>query len=309
MFEKYKTNEIFKIYNNILLRDPSQNELESYVHNFNPDLIKQKLLSSDERSKILQSYDNTPLLESPRDLPKNTIIDFWDTDTEDKFNAREKKYGKKWYWFKKKVSYKINKLGYRMKQFEEIDTNNCIAVFGCSHTVGVGINNEDTWSYKIAKNMNCDLINASIPGGSNDLMLINLIKLLKKIKPKLIVMSWTSLLRKSFWNNGNVIMHILNGAIFDKDKIWEPSFNNYVKNDIQHQWEFKLLKDTVDLLCKFANIPVWHITMWDMFSFDKSIEKFIWHKPDSELKPAARDTVHPSIELNNNIYNFWLKRK
>ena len=28
------------------------------------------------------------------------------------------------------------------------------------------------------------------------------------------------------------------------------------QNNIQHQWEFKLLKDKVDLLCKFANIPV-----------------------------------------------------
>ncbi len=83
-----------------------------------------------------------------------------------------------------------------MKEFNNIDYNNCMAVFGCSHTVGIGINNEDTWSYRIAKDKGLDLINAAVPGGSNNLMVINLVRLLKTVKPKYIVMSWTSLLRK-----------------------------------------------------------------------------------------------------------------
>lgn len=311
MFKKYKVNHIFKLYNDILLRNPTQHELKNCVHNFTPEIIKQKLLSSDERNKVLQLYDDTILLDIPRNLPKDTVVDFWDTDTEERYYQLKNEIGQNWFWFNKKITYKINKLGYRMKELNEIDTNNCIAVFGCSHTVGIGINNEDTWSYKIAKNMNCDLINAAVPGGSNNLMVINLIKMLKKIKPKLIIMSWTSLLRKSFWKNGNVVMwgQFPSGVCLDKDKIWETSYNNYMDNDIQHHWDFKLLKDQVDLLCKFANIPVWHITMWDMFSFDKSIDKFVWHSPNPSLEQTARDGWHPSIELNNNIYNYWLQRK
>jgi len=311
MFKKYRVNQIFKLYNNILLRDPTQDELQKSVHNFKPELLKENLLSSLERCRIVKSYDDTILLNIPRNLPRNTIINFWDSDTKERYNELKKEIGKDWFWFNKNISYDINNLGYRMKQLDQIDIDNCIAVFGCSHTVGIGINNEDTWSYKIAKNMNCDLINAAIPGGSNNLMLINLIKLLKHIKPKLIVMSWTSLLRKSFWKNGNVVMwgQYAPGVCFDDERIWETSFNNYMENDIQHQWEFKLLKDKVDLLCKFANIPVYHITMWDGFSFDSSIEKFIWHNPDPAIEQTARDGWHPSIQLNNKIYNYLLQRK
>jgi hypothetical protein len=305
MFKKYKVQQICKIYNDILFRDPTSKEIRHCLDNFDIGTIKHNLLNSEERYSIL-NIDNSILLDLPRNLVRDTTVKFWDTDTEERYLQLKNSFGDSWFWANKEIKYEINSLGYRMKEFDNIDYDNCMAVFGCSHTVGIGINNEDTWSYRIAKDKGLDLINAAVPGGSNNLMVINLVRLVKTIKPKYIVMSWTSMLRKSFWKNGNVVMWG-QSFDFDEEKTWKSSYNNYMENIEQQQWEFKSLKDTVDLICKIDGISVWHITMWDEYSFDNTIDKFIWHQPNTAIKETARDGWHPSIELNNKIYNSWLK--
>jgi hypothetical protein len=69
-------------------------------------------------------------------------------------------------------------------------------VFGCSYTEGVGLYLEDTWSYKVAQNLNYDVLNLGMGGTGpifsfyNTILLYNHILKTKKY-PKLVVYQWS----------------------------------------------------------------------------------------------------------------------
>lgn len=310
---KSKKTKLEELYRDILFRDLDASGLKTY-YDMNIDQIENILLSSAERKKLLlQEYT---LLDMPRDLPRSCTTKFWDTDTEELYNKNVNKLGNDWIWATKPIEYSVNSLGYRMQEFNEIDWSNYLAVFGCSFTAGTGLPLEDTWSYRISKSLGLDLVNAAIPGGGNDTILINLTRLLKqKEKPKYIIISWSAITRKAYWYNGNVILY---GSIDQKNKSWEQSYYNYLNNNYQWQYEFIEIKRQADTLCQLANVPVWHITNFNEYNFIDSVDKILPSQSDGSMYGinnwSARDynfekrTGHPGIELQDKIVDKWNQR-
>ena len=310
----FKKIQIENLYKTLLLRDVDESGLNSYVKS---DLsiveIESVIKRSDEYKSLLlkQSNYSDPLLDSPRNLPRNTTVKFFDTDTESLYEENIKRYGDSWIWSNVDISYKLNSLGYRMKEFNEIDWTNYMAVFGCSFTTGVGLPIGYTFSHKISESLNLDLVNAGVPGGSNDLILMNLTRLLSTKKlPKLIILNWSHLRRKSYWSNGRPIIH---GATVDSrgDK-WNKSFANYLDNYNDWPYEFINILKQANTLCSLANVPVWHITNFDCFGFVDEIETFR-HSLDShdlnylnsdigrDFDISRNNHAHPGLKLQNKI--------
>jgi len=67
-----------------------------------------------------------------------------------------------------KISYNINKYGFRSDEFTEKECRESITFIGCSNTFGIGIPKEHTWTSILAKELNLKEINLGIPGGSLD---------------------------------------------------------------------------------------------------------------------------------------------
>jgi hypothetical protein len=61
----------------------------------------------------------------------------------------------------KTIDYRVNSDGFRCDHF---DHRPGIAFFGCSHTYGVGLNEPDTWPYKVASHYNTQCWNLGAPG-------------------------------------------------------------------------------------------------------------------------------------------------
>jgi len=315
---KTRKDKIFSLYHKILARYPDNNGLDAYVNSgLSLDEIKNKLLSSNERNHLLL---NEKLLIDVSKIyhHKSKVLDFYDTDTQESFVKNKEQLGKDWIWYDKPITYRINSLGYRMKEFKDIDWSNYIAVFGCSYTVGTGMPAEDLFSTKISEELNADIVNAAIPGGSNNTILINLNKLLsKKAPPKLIICNWTHLTRWSYLHGDTIIRHGIT-KLLPIENYYDEAYINYLQNDFQMQGTFVEIKKQVDTLCKYANVPVWHITPLPEYDFDKSIEKIIPNNNKSTINEinynVARDYSsnagsHPGYEYNNKVYNRWKQVK
>lgn len=328
-----KKKQINALYNRILERDADDLGLSDYYNSkLSLEEIENALYNSNEYKILSESRlnPNNCLIESPRNLPKNTIVNFWDTDTEELFNKNKVLLGEKWIWSNIEIEYKINSLGYRMEEFDNIDWSNYMVSLGCSHCAGVGIRLEDTYSYRISKELDLDLVNGGIPGGNNELMLMNVSRLLaNKNPPKLITISWSALSRKSFWGNGKPLLYGLNATpeilginliSFKAPSLWSDAYHNYNTNYRYWKFDFLETKRQVDTLCKLANVPVWHFTHFDGYDFTDEVTKILHDQsranepiPDIQYlnEYIARDYSmnHPGFNLQNRVCAEWNRVK
>ena len=312
MFETRK-KKIIDLYNQVLCKDPDKEQLNYYINSkLDFKRIKKELMNSKERSDLL--FNDKLLIDVTKIYHiKSKVLSFYDTDTEETFVKNKKRLGEKWIWYNKPITYKLNSLGYRMKEFEDIDWTNYMMVLGCSHTVGTGMPFEDLFSTKISRDLNMDIVNAAIPGGANNAMLINLNRLLsKKTPPKLLICNWTFLKRWSYILGDTIIRQGINHILPIKN-YFNESYINYLENDFQIHGTFIEIKKQIDTLCKYANIPVWHITALPHYVFDKSIDII---KPDQNEdtinqinQNIARDCAHFGYSYNNQVYNRWIQIK
>jgi hypothetical protein len=114
-------------------------------------------------------------------------------DSEKEFLKNLSKKPDDWYYRNKPITYKRNSLGHRCAEPEDIKLENYILFTGCSHTEGVGLALEDTYSYLVSKELGYDYYNLGIGGTGTDTMMRNLLLwLATKEKPKYIVLQWPS---------------------------------------------------------------------------------------------------------------------
>jgi len=139
--------------------------------------------------------------------PPNTVSEYHTSDDEDRFLKNLEIRPKDWIWRNKKIIYKHNKHGHRCENPEDIDLNNYILFVGCSHTEGIGLPIEETYSYLVAKELNTDYYNMGLAGAGNDSIEYNLLTWLSTVskKPRLIVIQPTSMHRYMTVNNHYII--------------------------------------------------------------------------------------------------------
>lgn len=238
---------------------------------------------------------NLPLKSKLLKSMKNNKISFHGTDNEKLFLKNLKIFPSDWEYKKKKISYSYNEEGFRMKPFNRIDENNYILFVGCSHTVGVGLALEDTYSYKVSKEIEIDYLNLGMGGASNDEItyLLKQCLLLNK-PPKAIIINWSGIYRRSYFTNGE-FERPRNGSLEVK-KIYEEFILNE-KNQINH---FIKLKNEVEHICKNFNINLIQVTFFEQIKEFKNIKYFT-------IKDFARDNQHPGIISNEKLYNHIIK--
>ena len=94
-------------------------------------------------------------------------LDWFPSDSLDNFFKQSKEH--QGYWNQQPpIKYSLNKYGFRSDDFPEEECRDSITFIGCSNTVGVGIHKEDTWTARVAKELNLREINLGICAGSSD---------------------------------------------------------------------------------------------------------------------------------------------
>jgi hypothetical protein len=149
-------------------------------------------------------------------------------DNKNSYLENLKKQPEDWYYRNNEVNYTLNSYGYRTKEFDTIDWENSIIIFGCSNVFCTGVDDNHTISYFLEKITNKTVVNMGIPGSSIFAALCTSFFVKNNFpKPLAVIFAWTSLERFTRFNTS----YIESYASWNMDKKF---FNTYgdIKVDI-----------------------------------------------------------------------------
>jgi len=183
----------------------------------------------------------------------------------------------KWYYTNKKIYYKHNEYGYRSDNLSDIKDSDYILTFGCSYSYGTGLFYEDTYSYKLSKELGLKNINLAIPGSGiknqqyNTTLFVN--NFIQERLPKYVLYQYPNDYRVTLTKHKedkNFLEIVTQSA-----KSPDYSKNHYVdKYYLENQGE-KYLQDLLiplylNNIWKTLGVPVFHYTFSDYFQEYKS---------------------------------------
>lgn len=120
------------------------------------------------------------------------VLYFSGGDHEKSFIHNLEKQPHEWYYRNCNITYKINNLGHRCKNIDDINLDNYILFTGCSHTEGIGLELEKTFPYITANDLGIDYYNLALGGTGIDVMTHNLMMWIHTVKklPKALIIMW-----------------------------------------------------------------------------------------------------------------------
>jgi hypothetical protein len=95
-------------------------------------------------------------------------------------------------------TYTYNELGYRG---DSVTKNIDILSVGCSHTEGIGVNDNETWPHYVAEALNMTHINMGFTGRSNDYISRTVTSYVRFFNPKYVFVMYTYPSRREYWTD------------------------------------------------------------------------------------------------------------
>ena len=170
---------------------------------------------------IINYFEKNNLVYNEEDVYKidgGFTLDFCGSDDKELFEQNLKTQPQDWYYRTHPVKYTLNSLGYRTKEFDDIDWKESIVIFGCSIVFGTGVTDEHTIPYFLEQLSGRPVINMGVAGSSIQNALHNSIILndSKYPTPKAVVYSFADLRRFQLYTN-NLIQHNAPGWLTTQD--------------------------------------------------------------------------------------------
>jgi hypothetical protein len=122
-----------------------------------------------------------------------------------------------------------------MYNFRNLISDGNKLAFGCSHTYGVGVDAEQTWSYHLGA------MNFGVPGCSSDLIARIMPKLLEQYNPSVVFVLWPSWTRFEYENSG--IYHQSLPTDRNRIQFMETATDEWLRENFNKQ------VDTVEKMC------------------------------------------------------------
>jgi hypothetical protein len=218
--------------------------------------------------------------------------------------------------FNPATGYKTNSFGYRCPEFHPLpDGGKNVVVLGCSHTFGEGLEENETWISKVAKDSNKILRwwNLGQLGASADLMIRILYGAEKVLFPKIIIACWPAQSRRERLDQ--IPENLTSNDALLKTENNDTDQNNFLKN--------------VFFLEKFAEknqAKTFHCFAEDVYEIDGNLQvlkdhtiKNCWPEWDQHHLPnakrehittasLARDGVHYGAEHHQVFARLFLER-
>jgi hypothetical protein len=180
------------------------------------------------------------------------------------------------------VTYSFNDLGFRFNL--NFITNRPILAIGDSFTLGLGVNEEETWPSALSRQIGQPVLNFSLNGASNDWIARKLQVLVEHFNPRAIVVHYTYSHRRELpqtdWHD-------------DERTECEPK---YTASDNFNNWQSNfdvITKLEVPIIHSF--IPNWHEVAVDYNLFLGVII------PPIKIVDFARDGFHYGVQTNEQL--------
>lgn len=182
------------------------------------------------------------------------------------------------------IEYTFNEYGFRSDSFNKPCK---LLSAGCSHTLGVGLAVEDTWSYKLAKHFNCNHHNVAISGSDLSQMCQRIYVWLPVLQPEILVVKSPPPFRFN-WYNHNVEINSSGD-----DKKLSMDILNLVTQEENWHWQqlvhLKFLESFCADKCKLVVIN----------------HNFFLEQTDDNV---ARDLMHPGAKDHHATFEHILNK-
>lgn len=217
------------------------------------------------------------------DLPKSQTVFWMPSDTEELFD-RQKPLG----WAKTSIEYRMNRHGFRGIEFDE-PAEFKILVSGCSHTMGIGIREEDTWCNQFATRIaGAKVYNLALYSRSPDYVVRSIYKAINIVKPNLVMVLWPDRGR------GELADASINGI-----KFWLASDQDYptwfLDREVQ-RYQFQKNQIMLESICSANGIPF------------LGFERMYLAKNVCNFDYLARDLMHDGPNWHGEIANHYWKK-
>lgn len=256
---------------------------------------------------IMDYFDENNLVYNNEDkIDGGFTLNFSGYDSKKLFKQNLQTQPKNWYYRTHPVKYTSNSLGYRTKEFDDIDWKESIVMFGCSLVFGTGVTDEHTIPHFLEKLSGRPVINMSIAGSSIQTILHNSIILddSKYPTPKAIVYSFTDLRRFQIYDS-DMVVHTSKDwdnskQIFGKEKNLIP-FNLMNIKIIRNLWKSKTI------YCEGTMFPQGNL----INKLDKEIycEPFEYDKLDRDFSDWLGDKLARDLKHNSQVKNLEIAEK
>lgn len=183
----------------------------------------------------------------------NRHFNFYSMDSEEQFLENSKKFRsneQSWIYFDKSIEYKFNSQGYRTSEWNDINWQESVVIFGCSNVVGEGLAEADTISGVLSRLLDRPVVNLGVSGTSIAFSSYNSAMLCNNLPtPYAIVQLWTALARMELYTADVVKIHTAaqHGHIDTISTEFYRSWISYPENPNTHMFFNALLSK---LLCK-----------------------------------------------------------
>ena len=194
-------------------------------------------------------------------------------------------------WTKDSITYKFNDQGFRSEEFDS--SGNSIVFLGCSYTVGIGVQWEDTFSKIVSDDLKLKCFNLGVGGGSMDSCFRFAIYWLEKIKPKIVVLLEPDKYRKEIKTSNHTYINLLPTNISTQG--CNRIYKNFYKGWILEEQNVNLLKEKNFLAIKYLSNKI--NTKFISVTLDDGPE------PDGE----ARDLAHGGAVWHSVMARYILK--
>lgn len=177
--------------------------------------------------------------------------DFYGTDTRELFEHNLKRKPADWPWRTKKVYYTINSQGYRCPEFDQIDWANSVLLFGCSYVFAPGVDDSETMSAILTKELGRPVINLG-QGATDDLFQFINSNILYKagVRPYAVVYLWPGVHRLSELVGNKTVANwgSWNAEESEMAKHWVTNdvhtinFLHYLSQSVRNLWDCPVLE-------------------------------------------------------------------
>ena len=173
-------------------------------------------------------------------------------------------------------------------QFRNLINSSDSVAFGCSHTWGVGVDANETWSYYL------DAMNFGINGCSADFVVCLAFDILDKYQPTIAYVLWPDWSRFEYKKNGKYIQSLPT----DSNRIYfmETHPEEWLKNNFQHQ------VNTMNQYCNQRNIKLIDMSLYDLIPYIDHADRWPLSKLGHHYAPSWHKQV-ADIFCNAKINN------
>jgi len=153
-------------------------------------------------------------------------------------------------WINRPITYKFNSLGFRADEFNSTDSG--VVSIGCSHTLGMGLPVESTWTHQVSAALKLKNYNLGVGGASNDTAFRLAHYWIDQLRPDLVIFLSTDRTRLE--------LHIDDDQLYDLS-VWPigfPIVDNFAKcwhnNDTNSNMNYLKNMLAIKQLCSDRNI-------------------------------------------------------